>query len=470
MNPRAHRSMAARAWARTIGLGAALPVLAAVSLLAACGEMARHDVAAGTGPRPALPAPALTLLPTVHIAPAIGWAAGTLPVAAPGTQVQAFATHLDHPRWLHVLPNGDVLVAETNAPPKPGGGGLRGWFMGLVMKRAGAGTPSANRITLLRDTDGDGRADQRSVLLQDLNSPFGMALVGDQLYVATADAVLRFPYARGDTRVTAPAVKVLDLPGGPINHHWTKNLLASPDGRKLYVSVGSNSNVGERGMTVEAGRAAIWELDLASGAHRIFAAGLRNPNGMAWVTGATAGVAGAGGVGDGEASGATLWTVVNERDELGSDLVPDYLTSVRDGAFYGWPYSYYGPHVDARVQPPAPDQVARAIVPDYALGPHVAPLGLVAATGNTLPERFAQGMFIGQHGSWNRKPHSGYKVVFVPFAGGRPSGEPIDVLAGFLTADGRAQGRPVGVALDRGGALLVADDVGNVVWRVEARR
>jgi len=467
--------MAARAGARTIGPGAAMPLLAAVSLLAACGEMARYDVAAGTGPRPALPAPALTVIPTVHIAPAIGWAGGTLPVAAPGTQVQAFATHLDHPRWLHVLPNGDVLVAETNAPPKPDGGGLRGWFMGLVMKRAGAGAPSANRITLLRDTDGDGRADQRSVLLQDLNSPFGMALVGDQLYVATADAVLRFPYTRGETRVTAPAVKVLDLPGGPINHHWTKNLLASPDGRRLYVSVGSNSNVGERGMAVEAGRAAIWELDLASGSHRIFASGLRNPNGMAWVTGATAaGVAGAGagagGVGAGEASGAALWTVVNERDELGSDLVPDYLTSVRDGAFYGWPYSYYGPHVDARVQPPAPDRVARAIVPDYALGPHVAPLGLVAATGNTLPERFAQGMFIGQHGSWNRKPHSGYKVVFVPFAGGRPSGEPIDVLAGFLTADGRAQGRPVGVAIDRGGALLVADDVGNVVWRVEARR
>ncbi len=447
--------MRAVAWTGGIGLGLGAVVLA----LAACGEMARHDVAAGTGPRPALPEPVLTLLPTVNIAPAVGWAAGALPVAAEGTQVQAFATALDHPRWLYVLPNGDVLVAETNAPPKPDDGqGLRGWFMGLVMKRAGAGTPSANRITLLRDTDGDGRADQRHVLLQDLNSPFGMALVGDQFYVATSDAVLRFPYARGDTRITAPAVKVLDLPGGPINHHWTKNLLASADARKLYVSVGSNSNVGERGMAVEAGRAAIWELDLASGAHRIFASGLRNPNGMAWVPeGAAAGT-------------ATLWTVVNERDELGSDLVPDYLTSVRDGAFYGWPYSYYGTHVDARVQPPAPDQVALAVVPDYALGPHVAPLGLVSAAGNALPARFAQGMFVGQHGSWNRKPHSGYKVVFVPFVAGRPSGEPIDVLGGFLSAEGKAQGRPVGVALDRSGALLVADDVGNVVWRVAARR
>jgi glucose/arabinose dehydrogenase len=438
--------------ARAGGIGLGMAVLA----LAACGEMARHDLAAGTGPRPVLPEPALTLLPTVNIAPAVGWAAGALPVAAEGLQVQAYATNLDHPRWLYVLPNGDVLVAETNAPPKPDDArGLRGWFMGLVMKRAGAGTPSANRITLLRDTDGDGRADQRHVLLQDLNSPFGMALVGDQLYVATSDAVLRFPYAPGDTRITAPAVKVLDLPGGPINHHWTKNLLASPDGRKLYVSVGSNSNVGERGMAAEAGRAAIWELDLASGAHRIFASGLRNPNGMAWVP---------------KGGAAVLWTVVNERDELGSDLVPDYLTSVRDGAFYGWPYSYYGPHVDTRVQPPAPDQVARAIPPDYALGAHVAPLGLVAATGHALPERFAQGLFIGEHGSWNRRPHSGYQVVFVGFVDGRPSGKPLDVLGGFLDAEGRAQGRPVGVAVDGGGALLVADDVGNVVWRVSARR
>ncbi len=453
-----------------------ISLAASVLALAACGEMARYDVAAGTGPQPTLPEPVLTLVPTVNIAPAIGWAPGKQPLAAEGMQVQAFATHLDHPRWLVVLPNGDVLVAETNAPPKPeGGSGLRGWFMSLMMKRAGAGTPSANRITLLRDTDGDGRADQRSVLLQDLSSPFGMALVGDQLYVANADAVLRFPYTRGETRITASPTKLLDLPGGPINHHWTKNLLASPDGRKLYVSVGSNSNVAERGMAVEAGRAAIWELDLASGAHRVFASGLRNPNGMAWAPGApvaagtagTAGVAGVAGVAD--ARDAVLWTVVNERDELGSDLVPDYLTSVREGGFYGWPYSYFGPHVDARVQPPAPAWVARAIAPDYALGPHVAPLGLVAAAGNALPERFAHGMFIGLHGSWNRKPHSGYKVVFVAFVAGRPSGEPLEVLGGFLSADGRAQGRPVGVAIDRTGALLVADDVGNVVWRVSAR-
>jgi glucose/arabinose dehydrogenase len=322
--------------------------------------------------------------------------------------------------------------------------------MGLVMKRAGAAVPSANRITLLRDNDGDGVAEQRSVLLEGLNSPFGMALVGDALYVANADALLRFPYARGEQHITAAGVKVLDLPGGPINHHWTKNLLASADGSKLYVSVGSNSNIGERGMEVEAGRAAIWELTLKDGTHRVFASGLRNPNGMAW-------------------QGATLWTVVNERDELGSDLVPDYLSSVREGGFYGWPYSYYGAHVDARVKPPRPELVATAVAPDYALGSHVAPLGLVSSRGTSLPARFADGMFIGEHGSWNRRPHSGYKVVFVPFAEGRPAGQPVDVLSGFLSAAGEAHGRPVGVALDKTGALLVADDVGNTVWRVSAQ-
>ncbi len=457
------------------GLAGAICVGAAGLTLAACGDMARLDVAAGTGPRPSLPAPAPTLIPTVNIAPAIGWPPGVRPLPAKGTQVWPFAAGLDHPRWLYVLPNGDVLVAETNAPPKPeDGGGLRGWLMGKVMQRAGAATPSANRITLLRDTDGDGKADERSVLLQGLNSPFGMALLGDMLYVATSDAVLRFPYTRGQTRITAPGMKVLDLPAGPINHHWTKNLLASADGSKLYVTVGSNSNVGERGMAVEAGRAAIWELDLASGAHRLFASGLRNPNGMAWVSAHTAHAAHTAGATNAASGGsghsATLWTVVNERDEIGSDLVPDYLTSVRDGAFYGWPYSYYGQHVDVRVQPPEPALVARALSPDYALGPHTAPLGLAAAGGNTLPKRFAEGMFIGQHGSWNRRPHSGYKVIFVPFAGGQPQGQPLEVLGGFLSAEGKAYGRPVGVVLDASGALLVADDVGNVIWRVSAAR
>jgi glucose/arabinose dehydrogenase len=375
------------------------------------------------------------------------------PQSAPGTQVVAFARGLDHPRWLYVLPNGDVLVAESNAPPKPEDGkGIKGWLMGLVMKWAGAGVPSANRITLLRDSDGDGVADVRSVLLDGLNSPIGMALVGNDLYIANSDAIVRFPYAAGDTRISARASKVVNLPAGPINHHWTKNLIASPDGSKLYVTVGSNSNVAERGMEAEVERAAIWEVDIGSGAHRLFATGLRNPNGLAW-----------------EPHSGALWTVVNERDELGSDLVPDYLTSVRDGGFYGWPYSYYGPHIDERVTPPRPDLVAAAIAPDYALGPHTAPLGLSSSAGTTLPEVFTKGMFIGQHGSWNRRPHSGYKVIFVPFDKGKPSGEPVDVLTGFLSGDGNAFGRPVGVVLDKSGALLVADDVGNVVWRVSAR-
>ena len=375
------------------------------------------------------------------------------PQSAPGTQVVAFARGLDHPRWLYVLPNGDVLVAESNAPPNPEDGkGIKGWLMGLVMKWAGAGVPSANRITLLRDSDGDGVSDVRSVLLDGLNSPIGMALVGNDLYIANSDAIVRLPYAAGATHIRARASKVVNLPAGPINHHWTKNLIASPDGSKLYVTVGSNSNVAERGMEAEVERAAIWEVDIGSGAHRLFATGLRNPNGLAW-----------------EPHSGALWTVVNERDELGSDLVPDYLTSVRDGGFYGWPYSYYGPHIDERVTPPRPDLVAAAIAPDYALGPHTAPLGLSSSAGTTLPEVFTKGMFIGQHGSWNRRPHSGYKVIFVPFDKGKPSGEPVDVLTGFLSGDGNAFGRPVGVVLDKSGALLVADDVGNVVWRVSTR-
>ena len=425
--------------------------------LVGCGDAARLTLNAGTGPQPDLPPPRPSLIPTVNIAPAIGWPKGLTPQAVQGMQVTAFATGLDHPRWLLVLPNGDVLVAETNAPPKPEDGkGIKGWVMRLVMKRAGAGVPSANRITLLRDTDGDGVADLRSVLLQGLSSPFGMALVGDSLYVANSNAVVKFPYATGDLRITADAKHVVELPAGPINHHWTKNSLASIDGNKLYVTVGSNSNVGERGMAAETGRAAIWEVNLSDGTHRIYASGLRNPNGMAWELGAGGGT-----------TAPVLWTVVNERDEIGSDLVPDYLTSVRDGAFYGWPYSYYGQHVDERVQPPQPELVARAVSPDYALGPHTASLGLASAVGSHLPAPFVNGMFIGQHGSWNRQPHSGYKVVFVPFNGGKPAGAaPIDVLTGFLSDKGEAYGRPVGVALDKQGALLVADDVGNAVWRV----
>ena len=421
--------------------------------LAGCGEVAKLPVSDGMGPHPVLLTPQQTLIPTVNIAPAMGWTNGAVPVAVPGTRVTAFASGLDHPRWLHTLPNGDVLVAETNAPAKPEDAtGIKGWVMGLVMKWAGAGVPSANRITLLRDTDGDGVADLRSVLLEGQNSPFGMALVGNDLFVANSDAVMRFPYTTGDTRITGAGTKVVDLPAGMINHHWTKNIIASPDASKLYVTVGSNSNVAERGMAVEAERAAIWEVDIKTGAHRIFAAGLRNPNGLAW-----------------EPVSNTLWTVVNERDELGSDLVPDYLTSVRDGGFYGWPYSYFGQHIDPRVQPQQPELVAKAITPDYALGSHTASLGLAFSLGTSLPTRFANGMFIGQHGSWNRRPHSGYKVIFVPFEGGKPSGTPVDVLTGFLSDNGNALGRPVGVVLDKQGALLVADDVGNVIWRVSSR-
>ena len=436
-------------WLRRAGIAGVM-----LAVLAACSEVATLPVSAGMGPQPTLPAPAPSLIPTVNIAKAKGWAPGAMPKAAAGTQVAAFASGLDHPRWLLVLPNGDVLVAETNAPPKPEDAkGLKGWVMGLVMKRAGAGTPSANRITLLRDTDGDGVADLKSVLLEGLNSPFGMALIGNDLYVANSDAVMKFPYAEGDLRIKAPGLKVLELPAGPINHHWTKNLIASADGSKLYVTVGSNSNVGERGLEAEAERAAIWEVDVKNGGHRIFASGLRNPNGMAW-----------------EPASAALWAVVNERDEIGSDLVPDYMTSVRDGAFYGWPFSYYGQHVDERVKPAQPEMVAKAVAPDYALGPHTASLGLVSSLGTTLPAPFTSGMFVGQHGSWNRRPHSGYKVVFVPFEAGKPAGAPLDVLTGFLSEEGAAYGRPVGVVIDRQGALLVADDVGNVVWRVTSLR
>lgn len=442
-----------RAPDRFIARGCGAACLAALALLGACSQPARLQVADGTGPTPQLPTPATALIPTVNVAKAIGWPAGALPTAAPGTRVNAFASQLDHPRWLYVLPNNDVLVAESNAPPKPDDGkGLKGWAMTFFMKRAGAVTTSANRITLLRDTDGDGVADLRVPFIEGLNSPFGMVLVGNDLYVANTDGLVRYAYRSGQTTADGPPTLLTALPGGPINHHWTKNVVASADGNQLYVSIGSDSNVAERGMAAEAERAAIWEVDRQTGSHRVFASGLRNPVGMAW-----------------EPVGGRLWTVVNERDELGSDLVPDYLTSVQDGGFYGWPYSYFGQHVDSRVKPPQPELVARALVPDYALGPHTASLGLANATGNRLPEAFARGMFIGQHGSWNREPRSGYKVVFVPFDGAKPSGLPLDVLTGFLNAQGQAMGRPVGVAVDRQGALLVADDVGNVIWRVSAR-
>ena len=423
---------------------------AIVLTVAGCGNQTTLPIQAGMGPHPTLPPPHHTFIPTMNIAPAKGWPAGAKPVAADGLTVSAYASGLDHPRWVYVLPNGDVLVAETNAPPKPEDGkSIKGWVMKKVMKRAGARTPSANRITLLRDADGDGVAETKTVFLEGLHSPFGMTLVGDSLYVANSDAVMRFAYKAGDTRIVEPGKKIADLPAGPINHHWTKNIIASRDGKHLYATVGSNSNVAENGIDKEENRAAILEIDPANGNTRLFASGLRNPNGMSW-----------------QPQSGVLWTVVNERDEIGNDLVPDYMTSVKAGAFYGWPYSYYGQHVDERVKPPRPDLVAKAIPPDYALGPHTASLGLVFYDDKLLPAHYANGAFVGQHGSWNRKPSSGYKVIFVPFANGRPNGDAEDILTGFLTADGDAYGRPVGVAVDKAGALLVADDVGNTVWRV----
>ncbi|MBO9641845.1 MAG: sorbosone dehydrogenase family protein [Pseudacidovorax sp.] len=431
---------------------------AAVLVLAGCGDTAKLPFEAGTGPNPQLPEPNKTLLPTMKVATATGWTDTAAPTPLPGFKVTALARGLEHPRWVYVLPNGDVLVAESdkprNADPKPGGfiDKAKEKITGMVMKRAGSGTPSADRISLLRDADGDGVAETKTVFASGLVSPFGMALVGNELFVANADALVKLPYTEGQTQAGGPAVKVTDLPA-TFNHHWTKNVIASRDGSKLYVTVGSNSNIGEYGMQHEEGRAAIWEVDRATGAKRVMASGLRNPNGMAW-----------------EPDTNVLWTVVNERDGIGSDLVPDYLTSVRDGGFYGWPWSYWGGVVDTRVQPQQPEKVATAIRPDYALGNHVAPLGLVFSSARGMPEEFANGAFIGEHGSWNRNPPSGYRVSFVPFIGGKPSGAPRDFLTGFLSADGKALGRPVGVALDKSGALLVADDVGGAVWRVSRAR
>jgi glucose/arabinose dehydrogenase len=425
-------------------------LLAALVLMAT--SMARaQDMPKGFGPDPALPEPQQNMLPTVNVADARGWPSGLKPVAAPGLAVNAFATGLDHPRWLYVLPDGDILVAETNAPPKPDDEqGIKGWFMGLFMEKAGAGTKSANRITLLRDADHDGVAEIRTAFLENLNSPFGMALIGDNFYVADTDAVLRFPYHDGETHIGEPGAKIAALPAGTINHHWTKNIVASPDGRYLYASIGSNSNAGENGLDKEDGRAAIEQIDLRTGKARIYAFGLRNPVGMGF-----------------QPDSQELWVSVNERDELGDDLVPDYMTSVRDGGFYGWPFSYYGPHIDARVKPQNPDLAARAIKPDYALGAHTASLGLTFYNGTLFPQAYRGGAFVGQHGSWNRSKPAGYKVIFVPFTGGHPSGPPANILTEFLNADaGMAYGRPVGVAVDKTGALLVADDVGNAVWRV----
>jgi glucose/arabinose dehydrogenase len=420
--------------------------------LAACSGDDSFDPQSQVGPNPNLPEPQQYLFPPMHLASVVGWKPGETPTVASGLKIEAMATGLGHPRSLYVLPNGDILVVQSKSPgvepikrPKDI---IMSWIESMVTSSGGDEKPT-NRITLLRDADGDGKPESQSLFLDHLSSPFGIALVGSDLYVANTDSIMRYTYNAGDTTIAGPGTPLTELPGGPIDHHWTKSLVASRDGSLLYVGVGSNSNITENGLEAEKNRAAIWEVDRASGRWRIFADGLRNPNGLSW-----------------EPETGALWCVVNERDELGPNLVPDYLTSVKDGGFYGWPYSYYGQHLDPRVKPERPDLVAKAIVPDYALSSHVAPLGLAFYTGSSLPQKYRGGAFVGEHGSWDRKQFNGYKVVFVPFSGGRPSGKAEDVVTGFLNADEAARGRPVALAVDKTGALLIADDVGNTVWRV----
>ena len=432
---------------------AATCLLSAALLSAGAARAADFDPKTQIGPNPVLPAPQQYLFPPLHLAPIQSWKQGETPHVGPDLHIEALATNLQHPRGLYTLPNGDILVVESRSPNLDPVSRPKNIVMHWIESFTTSSGPNigSNRITLLRDSKGTGTPELQTVFLDHLASPFGVALVGSDLFVANTDALLRFPYTPGQTNMAVPGTVLTQLPGGPIDHHWTKSLLASPDGTKLYVGVGSNSNITENGMEAERERAAIWEIDRASGAHRIFAGGLRNPTNLGW-----------------EPQSHTLWAVVNERDELGPDLVPDYLTSVKDGAFYGWPYSYYGQHVDPRVQPQRPDLVARAIPPDYALSSHVAPLGLVFNTGSGLPAHYSGGAFIGEHGSWDRPQLNGYKVVFVPFSNGKPNGMAEDVVTGFLDAAGHAHGRPVGLALDKTGALLIADDVGNTVWRVTA--
>jgi glucose/arabinose dehydrogenase len=437
----------------SLARGAGMALLCTyVLLLASCSD-SPFDPATQIGPDPNLPPPRQDLFPSVHIPSIIGWKNGETPSVPQGLKIKALATGLEHPRSLYLLPNGDVLVVESKSPGTESIRRPKDLVMHWIESQAtsGGGNQKSNRITLLRGGNGDGAPEIRSVLLDNLNSPFGVALVGSDLYVANTDAIVRYPYNAGDTRITAAGTILTALPGGPIDHHWTKSLVASRDSSLLYVGVGSNSNITERGMQAEENRAAIWEVDRASGRWRIFASGLRNPNGLSW-----------------EPQTGALWTVVNERDELGPNLVPDYLTSVKDGGFYGWPYSYFGRHLDPRVQPQRPDLVEKAIVPDYALSSHVAPLGLAFNTGSSFPDTYRGGAFIGEHGSWNRRQFNGYKVAFVPFKDGHPSGMTQDFVTGFLES-GKARGRPVALAFDKSGALLIADDVGNTVWRVSGQ-
>ena len=428
--------------------------LCMVAIGTGCTAPGSRDPLVGFGPTPSLPAPQSSLIPQVDVPDVVGWSAGAGPKAPAGFTVSRYAEGLDHPRWLLVLPNGDVLVAEAAAPPTEGdrtNTGIRAWFQKMLMARVKSAVPSPNKVVLLRDVDGDGVAETRTVFAKGLMSPFGMTLAGGTLYVANADGVVSFPYRAGQTAVDGTGTKAFDLPGPPINHHWTKNVVASPDGSRLYATVGSNSNIADNGMAAEEGRAAIWVYDIAQRHARVYASGLRNPNGV-----------------DFEPTTGAIWTVVNERDEIGPDVPPDYLTRVSDGGFYGWPYSYWGQNVDTRVTPPRPDLVSKAIVPDYGLGPHTASLGLTFYRADAFPAGYRGGAFVGQHGSWNRQPLNGYRVVFIPFANGRPQMPAQEFLTGFLNAENKIQGRPVGVAVDSKGALLVADDVGGVVWRVAA--
>jgi glucose/arabinose dehydrogenase len=413
------------------------------------GDVAQLTEAQSVGREPVFTSPRQNFFPTVNIPDMVGWQKGEKPHAASGLSVERFADGLEHPRSLLRLPNGDILVAETNSPPRTEGG-IKGWALRHYMTMAGAGGASPNRIILLRDADGDGKAEVKTTFLTGLNSPYGMALVGDTLYVANTDALMAFPYSEGATSISAKGRKIVRLPADAPNYHWTRNMIASPDGKLLYVAVGSNSNVGENGLDTESNRAAIIEIDPATGDNRIFASGLRNPVGMGW-----------------EPHSKALWTVVNERDGLGSDLVPDYLTRVEFGAFYGWPWNYWGGYEDRRVQPTRPEVREYTKRPDYALGNHVAPLGLRFAQGAKLGAAFENGAFVALHGSWNRVPSSGYKLMFIAFnEKGAPTGKPVDMLTGFLTNDGKAHGRPVDVTIDKAGALLVSDDTGGVIWRV----
>jgi glucose/arabinose dehydrogenase len=443
-----------RAFFHVRGCGVGLVAIACAAAAMPARSEDKFDPMSQVGPNPVLPEPQEYLFPPMHLAKVVGWKEGEKPTVTPGLKIEPLAQNLAHPRALYVLPNGDVLVVESTSPNVQPIRRPKDIVMGWVesMATSGGNTKESNRITLLRDSKGEGHPDTREIFLDHLASPFGVALVNSDLYVANTDALVQYPYHPGDTKITDPGTRLTALPGGPIDHHWTKSLVASRDGALLYVGVGSNSNITENGLEAEKNRAAIWEVDRATGRWRIFADGLRNPTGLSL-----------------EPETGALWAVVNERDELGPDLVPDYMTAVKDGGFYGWPYSYFGRHVDPRVQPQRPDLVEKAIVPDYALSSHVAPLGIAFYTAQNLPQKYRGGAFVGEHGSWDRPQLNGYKVVFVPFSGGRPNGKAEDVVTGFLNQNGEARGRPVGLAIDKTGALLIADDVGNTVWRVTAQ-